>query len=94
MREAVARCRSCGRFLCRECATEHESQVICSRCLAGRSETKAEKKTGEVLKSVAALLAGLTIAWFFFYCCGQVLLSMPASFHEGTMWSAKWIDQE
>jgi hypothetical protein len=39
------------------------------------------------------LLAGLILAWFFFYLIGQGLLSLPSSFHEGTLWHIKWLDE-
>ena len=31
-------------------------------------------------------LAGLVVAWFFFHLLGEILLALPSSFHEGTLW--------
>ncbi len=31
-------------------------------------------------------LAGLATAWLVFYLAGHLLLSLPDSFHEGTLW--------
>jgi hypothetical protein len=45
-----------------------------------------------VFRSVQ-LLAGVILAWFFFYLIGQGLLSLPSSFHEGTLWHIKWLDE-
>jgi hypothetical protein len=30
------------------------------------------------------------VAWVFFFYFGQILLSMPTSFHEGTVWQTGW----
>jgi len=29
---------------------------------------------------------GLIIAWLFFYLAGRVFISIPARYHEGTVW--------
>lgn len=34
----------------------------------------------------AQCLAGVLLAWFFFYLIGETLLALPTSFHEGTLW--------
>lgn len=95
VREAVARCPQCRQFFCRECITEHEDRVICAACLTKLTQSPAEKRrrfTG-ALRIVACSL-GILLAWFFFYLVGDALLSMPASFHEGTLWQEKWDDFE
>jgi len=33
---------------------------------------------------------GLAILWFVFYYCGDFLLQLPSSFHEGTLWKSGW----
>jgi hypothetical protein len=37
-------------------------------------------------------LLGLVLAWFFFYLVGESLVSLPSSFHEGTLWQVHWWD--
>jgi hypothetical protein len=87
-REAVARCPECGRFYCRECITEHEDRVICAGCLRGLTGTPEKRKPrlGGVL--VAGRCAfGFLVAWMFFYFIARALVSIPSTFHEGTLWS-------
>ena len=86
-REAVARCPECKKFFCRECITEHDDRVICASCLkkvARRSNTR--KNPVLVLRQTTLFLAGMIVAWLFFYWIGQGLLSIPTSFHDGTVW--------
>jgi hypothetical protein len=93
-REAVARCPECRQFYCRECVTEHDDRVICAGCLrklvAGPPARRCRLSSLGVL---AAALAGLFTVWLFFYLAGQVLLSIPASFHEGTFWQTTFWDE-
>ncbi len=86
-REAVARCPECHRFFCRECITEHEARVICASCLTKRVTRAASGRGrwGELL-SVAGCGLAVFVLWIFFYQWGQMLLSLPSSFHEGTVW--------
>jgi hypothetical protein len=86
-REAVARCPGCSRFFCRECISEHEGRVLCAACLAGILKKKIA--SGGRLTHFNRLLlafAGIFAAWFFFDVLGHLLLRIPASFHEGTIW--------
>jgi len=88
-REAVARCPECGQFYCRECVTEHDDRVICASCL--RKSTAATSKRPRRFAWVGRLLAtmaGIMVAWLFFYSMGRVLLQIPATFHDGTLWKA------
>ena len=88
-REAVARCLGCRRFFCRECVTEHDDRLICSACL---KKIAAPARPGgrqlRLVVHIAQFVAGLFIAWLFFYILGQTLLLLPASFHEGTLWQS------
>lgn len=90
-REAVARCPECSRYFCRECITEHEDRVLCAACLA-----KTTKKPSLGLYRFSGLffviqvILGTMLMWIFFYYLGQILLSLPVSFHEGTVWSMSW----
>lgn len=86
-REAVARCPECGGFFCRECVTEHDDRVICSACLRRISAPAAKKRRNfAVVARPLQFTLGLLVAWLFFYFAGRVLVSIPASFHEGTLW--------
>jgi uncharacterized paraquat-inducible protein A len=87
LREAVARCPECGNFFCRECITEHEDRVVCSSCLKKLTK-KTETKRRNLAPIARAMFAfcGLLIAWFFFFIIGRMLVNIPTSFHEGTVW--------
>ena len=94
-REAAARCPECGRFFCRECVTEHEGRVICATCLRKIVQPRLTQRPAFVvaLRSVLGL-AGLLTAWLFFYLLGQILLTMPSSFHEGTLWKSSLLGEQ
>jgi hypothetical protein len=86
-REAVARCPECRRTFCRECVTEHGDRVLCASCLkqwlaTSKSPHPGLRRSSELLGA----LLGLATAWLFFYWLGQGLLTIPTSFHEGTVW--------
>ncbi|MEW6306681.1 MAG: rhomboid family protein [Verrucomicrobiota bacterium] len=86
-REAVARCPECHQFFCRECITEHDDRVICAACL--RKLVKAETSRKHWLRYVtraAQLGGGVLLCWVMFYGLGRILISIPADFHEGTVW--------
>ncbi len=86
-REAVARCPECRRHFCRECVTEHEDRVLCSACLAAlhtpRTGKKRRRGTGVLLVNGAI---SFLLIWLVFYSLGQLLLLLPSSFHDGTLW--------
>ncbi len=91
-REAVARCPECGEFFCRECITEHDDRVICASCLKKVvQEPVARRRRFRALDPMLRGGAGLLAAWLYFYCIGRVLVSLPASFHEGTLWQENWL---
>ena len=90
-REAVARCPECGRFFCRECITEHDEVVLCAQCLARRLQPAAAKKRRfGALTGLLPGAVGVGILWVFFYYVGLILLKIPSSFHEGTIWGGPW----
>jgi hypothetical protein len=94
-REAVARCPECGRFFCRECITEHDERVICSMCLRKLARVPLLQRRGFAgVFQFCQCLLGLLVAWFFLYLIGETLLTIPNSFHKGTMWKANWLDEE
>ena len=91
LREAVARCPECRQFYCRECITEHEERVICADCL--KNLTARAMPTRRSFAWAVPLIQsaiGFILVWLFFYFCGALLLSIPSSFHEGTVWVDKW----
>ena len=86
-REAVARCPACGNHFCRECITEYEDRVICALCLSLVAARKPARRRSFAAVSLAGqLFLGFLTAWFFFYCFGERLLTLPAKFHQGTLW--------
>jgi hypothetical protein len=87
----VARCPECKRYFCRECVTEHEDRVLCSGCLGKLRDASGSRpaRFSEVIR-LFHFLAGLMALWVFFYYMGQILLSLPSSFHEGTLWQSGW----
>jgi hypothetical protein len=87
-REAVARCPECRQFFCRECITEHEDRVLCAACLRKLARPRMVERFRLVgLLRLAQSLAGLIIVWLFFYWVGQLLLSLPSAFHDGSIWN-------
>jgi len=94
-REAVARCPQCGQFFCRECITEHDDRVICAACLRKVARVPLLQRRGFAgALRLGQCLLGLMMAWFFFYLIGEGLVSLPTSFHEGTIWHVNWFDQD
>ncbi len=86
-REAVARCTECGAFYCRECIAEHEGRVLCASCLEKLLAGAPATRHGfSGLLTLARFLSGFLLLWLMFYYIGHALLSLPASFHEGTVW--------
>ncbi len=93
LREAAARCPACGRFFCRECVTEHEERVVCAACLRKLVKPPFTQRSGFVALARAAQFAvGLFTVWLFFYLLGALLVSLPDSFHQGTVWRADWLN--
>lgn len=82
-REASGRCPQCLRCFCRECVTEHRSQLLCAACLqAAASERPSARKSLRRFLPAAMALMGLILAWFVYYGIGQAFLeslARPAS---------------
>ena len=87
-REAVARCPECGHFYCRECIAEHDDRVICAACLRKllRATDPRRRPAGAWLARGAGLGFSVALGWAAFYLLGKILLSIPASVHDGTLW--------
>lgn len=88
-RPASARCPSCGTFYCSECITEHEGKLTCARCLAAELAPTPEKSRNRLnlpIFPVLHLAVGLVVVWLLYLAFANVLLSIPADFHDGTIW--------
>jgi len=92
-REAVARCPECKQFFCRECVTDHEDRVVCAACLKKLTRPSAARRFRLAsLVGAGECVLGLLTAWLFFYFVGRSLLAIPDSFHEGTVWKSKFLE--
>jgi hypothetical protein len=90
-REAVARCPQCQRYFCRECITEHQDMVLCARCLQEeRKAFGAQVSRFDWLLRLMQVGIGFFIVYALFYYLAQLLLLLPTSFHEGTLWELGW----
>lgn len=93
-REAVARCPECGQFYCRECITEHDDRMICNVCLARETQPPlAQRGFFGVAVRLLQLGAGLAAVWLIFYLLGSLMIYLPSSFHDGSIWQGNWLDE-
>ncbi len=89
-REAASRCPGCLRYFCRECVTEHEDRVLCADCLKQAiAQESARSGAGRSLLRALLPIAGLLLAWLFFYGIGRTLLLIPSAVHDGTVWESR-----
>lgn len=87
LREAAAKCVGCGKSFCRECVTPVDRRMMCAECFKTSTGTKVRAKRDWFVLTVAAqVVLGLLGLWFTSYFLGKVLLELPSSFHEGTVW--------
>ena len=90
-RMAAARCPECGRFFCKECITEHRGRVLCTACLEKTiSPVSGRRSRLFGLLRMLQWSLGVWLLWVFFYYFARLLLRIPASFHEGTLWQQGW----
>lgn len=87
-REAVCRCPACGRSFCRECVTEHEARLLCARCLEAEAQAPGARRHGSRKASLWMAVAGLLLAWIFFYGTGQALILITGRM-EQTSWQSR-----
>lgn len=93
-REAVAQCLECRRFFCRECVTAHDDRVVCAACLEAIMGNLAKRKTRARGAGLAVrIMIGFLFLWFVFFYIGRLLLLLPTSFHEGSLWRETPWDQ-
>ena len=91
LREAAACCPQCQRYFCRECVTEHEDRVMCATCLNADADAVGSGLSRfSGFRRLMQFLVGTTLLWIFYYYLGQLLLSLPSAFHEGTLWEKGW----
>ena len=85
-REAVARCPDCGHDFCRECVTEHDGRMLCTGCLGmTRRKSSYRRNILKVAFKTVLFMAGLCMAWLFFYMIGYFFAGLPDEFHsDGT----------
>jgi hypothetical protein len=53
------------------------------------ADASSRSRFGRFARIIHFLL-GAMFLWVFFYYLGQILLSLPSSFHEGTLWQMGW----
>lgn len=75
-REAVARCRECGNFFCRECVVEHHGRMVCTSCLAEVSGVDPAKRRGlfRRLFRGLGLAASFGFTWLMFSVTGRFIV--------------------
>jgi len=94
-REAAARCPECGRYFCRECVTEHDDRLICASCLKRVAHAPLLKRPVIARLLLASRCAlSVLLLWYVFFLIGEMLASLPDSFHEGTLWRVRWFERE
>jgi len=92
-REAVAKCLDCGRFFCRECINEHEGRFICAQCLKKSVKQPISKRHHFLgIYRIIQVMIGIIILWMSFNYLGDMLLSVPSEFHEGTAKHDRYIE--
>lgn len=65
--------------------------MLCAGCLQHLVEplTKKNFRFQGLIRSGQFLL-GILILYVMFYYFAEILLAIPADFHEGTLWKADW----
>ena len=67
--------------------------MICTACLGRLSVTPAiRRRFLTKIWTAGRLAAGLAVLWFIFYLLGSLLLLLPDSFHDGSIWQGDWLD--
>ncbi|HQE81742.1 MAG TPA: rhomboid family protein [Candidatus Hydrogenedentes bacterium] len=91
VREAAAQCLECGRFFCRECITEHEGRILCAKCIEGLHVSQPQSRFFVTVPLQGLqLAAGIALTWLLAYGLGRALISIPSSFHDGTLLRSSW----
>lgn len=84
-RVVAVRCPECGRFYCRECASEFKDRFLCKICLESQLlETKNSSSSLQGrLRRGAGFAVGLLLCWFLFYGLARMIFAIPGYFHSG-----------
>lgn len=92
-REAAANCRTCGRHFCRECVTFVTGKMVCSRCLHDdQASVQLQSQRTNSLIEMIVLLIGFLITWGLVAGIGQVMISIPAHYHDASIWEESFPD--
>jgi uncharacterized paraquat-inducible protein A len=86
-RQAACRCPGCGFDFCRECVTEHDERLLCSRCIATLTAASAAQTSR--WSSAALGVVGIVAAWIFFFLAGELVSSALGPQHEVRVWHAR-----
>ena len=84
-------CPGCGRYFCRECASEHDGRYLCVSCI--RAAAPAVSRRRELLRpAMRALLflGAFYLLWQSFYVAGYLILQVPTATHDARLdaWDA------
>jgi len=88
-REAAALCSKCKKAFCRECVTEHDDRMFCASCLEILLKPRVSRRFHlSDIFAVGQAVIGFFITWLVFYYLAQMLISLPSTFHEGSIWQS------
>lgn len=63
--------------------------MLCASCFTSLTAPKKKPKRDWFLLTTSLQLGiGLIIIWMTIFLVGRILLSIPESFHEGSVWEA------
>ncbi|HWG36834.1 MAG TPA: hypothetical protein VN690_03875 [Terriglobales bacterium] len=81
-REAAGLCRGCGHAYCRECLTELDAVVWCTRCHAARQQVHGTRRRHWVRAAGQLGLgtAGTTLLYMIWTTLLEVAASVPAQY--------------
>jgi hypothetical protein len=86
-REAAARCVDCGADFCRECVEELDGKLHCAACLRKLAKTPILQRAWfRRMIAFGQTVVSLLFLCIVFFTFGKMLLTIPASFHEGEVW--------
>jgi hypothetical protein len=88
-RQAACRCPGCGFDFCRECVTEHDERLLCSRCVAGLNFPATRASRTKSIKAIAQCVVGIAAAWIFFFLAGELTSIIVSPSHEVRAWHAR-----
>ena len=61
--------------------------MVCGPCYKTKTQVKEKpKRDWFIITTALQALLGLVGLWLIAWVLGQILLNVPSSFHEGTVW--------